>query len=158
MSDELLAALRAELEELTGLVTGLPGERLERTDAEGWNARQVLAHLADFEVVAAVRVQMVLSVDRPLLAAYGQEAFTARFSPRETAAQALERFRVNREATLRVLEALSAEDWTRCGIHPERGEEPLRRTVEFLSRHDRMHLAQLRDAAGTEGTEQAGKL
>jgi DinB superfamily len=158
MSEELLAALRGELEELTSLVSGLPAARLERTDVEGWNARQVLAHLADFEVVAAVRVQMVLSMDRPALVAYGQEEFTSRFSPLETAAQALERFRVNREATLRVLEALGPEDWERCGIHPERGEEPLRRTVGLLSRHDRMHLDQLREAAGAEGAGRAGTL
>jgi len=145
----VLAALRRHVEELTRLVDALPAERLERPVAEGWTARQVLAHLADFELVAAVRVRVVLSVDRPTLPAYGQEEFTDRFSALETPAEALERLTVTRRATLRVLEAATDADWERTGTHPERGEEPLRRTVEMLSRHDAAHLAQLRQAAGT---------
>ena len=147
MSAEALEALRTHVDELTALVAALPPERLERPAAEGWSARQVLAHLADFELVAAVRVRMLLSVDHPQLPAYGQEAFTERFGALETPAEALERLAVNRRATLRVLEALTPEDWERTGTHPQRGEEPLRRTVEMLTRHDRIHLAQLREAA-----------
>ena len=150
MSDapvELLDALRAHVDELTGLVRSLPAERLGRPVAEGWTARQVLAHLADFELVAAVRVRMALSADRPTLPVYGQEEFTRRFADLETAAEALERLAVTRRTTVRVLEALRPEDWARPGVHPERGEETLRRTVEMLVRHDRLHLAQLRDAA-----------
>ncbi len=146
---ELLEALQTHVEELTGLIRTLPAERLEQPapDADGWSARQVLAHLADFELVAAVRVQMMLSTDRPTLPSYGQEDFTARFGPLETPAEALERLTVNRHATLRVLQTLTPEDWDRTGVHPQRGEEALRRTVEWLTRHDRLHLAQLREAA-----------
>ena len=154
---EVLDALRALVEELTEAVRRLPVERQE-ADAEagagadeagGWTARQVLAHLADFELVAAVRVRMMLSVDHPTLPAYGQEEFTDRFAALETPAEALERLAVTRRATLRVLEAATAADWDRMGTHPERGEEPLRRTMEMLARHDATHLAQLRRAAGT---------
>jgi len=150
---EVLDALRAHVDELTEAVRQLPAERLEAgagsAEAGGWTARQVLAHLADFELVAAVRVRMMLSVDHPTLPAYGQEEFTDRFSALETAAEALERLTVTRRATLRVLEAATEADWDRKGTHPERGEEPLRRTVEMLSRHDATHLAQLRRAAAT---------
>jgi uncharacterized damage-inducible protein DinB len=147
VSAELLDSLRAHLEELTGLLR-LPEDRLGRRQAEGWTARQVLAHLADFELIAAARVRVVLSLDRPLLPAYGQEDFTDRFGALETPAEALERFAVNRRATVRVLEAIGPEDWERVGVHPHRGEESLRRTVEQLARHDRVHLEQLRAAAG----------
>jgi uncharacterized damage-inducible protein DinB len=142
------SALQADLEELTDVISGLPAERLERrSGSEGWTARQVLAHLADFELMAAVRVRTVLSMDRPALASYGQEEFTDRFSALETAEQALERFTVNRRATLRVVAALDPEDLERVGVHPQRGEEPLSRTLELLARHDRAHLQQLVRAA-----------
>jgi uncharacterized damage-inducible protein DinB len=146
---DVVAGLRADLEELTAVVRRLPAERLERrpAEAEGWTARQVLAHLADFELVAAVRVRTVLSMDRPALASYGQEEFTDRFSALETAEDALERFTVNRKATLRVLGALEPADLERVGVHPQRGEETLRRTLEMLARHDRAHLDQLVSAA-----------
>src|ERR1700716_2710664 len=100
--------LREGLDELTGLVHSLPAEELERDAPDGWNARQVLAHLADFELVAAVRVRAVLSDGRPPLATYGQEEFTGRFSRLETPDEALERIAVIRRSTLRVLEALGA--------------------------------------------------
>jgi DinB superfamily len=148
--DDLVAALRADLAELTDVVGRLPAERLERrsgTEPDGWSARQVLAHLADFELMAAVRVRTVLSLDRPALASYGQEDFTDRFSALETAEEALERFAVNRRATLRVVAALGPEDLARTGVHPERGEEPLSRTLALLARHDRAHLDQLVKAA-----------
>jgi uncharacterized protein (TIGR03083 family) len=147
VSAELVASLREDAGELLRLVRSLPPEQLERPPADGWNARQVLAHLADFELMAAVRVRTVLSRERPALASYGQEEFTDRFSGLEPAAEALERISVVRRATLRVLEALAPEDWERTGVHPERGEETLRRTMELLARHDRMHLEQLRRAA-----------
>jgi uncharacterized damage-inducible protein DinB len=145
---ETLAALRSGLAELRGLVESMPPDDLERRRADGWSARQVLAHLADFELVAGVRVRMVLSFERPALASYAQEELTGRFADLETPAQALERVAVNRLATLRVLEALKDADWARTGQHPERGEETLARTVEMFVRHDRMHLEQMRLAAG----------
>jgi len=98
-----------------------------------------------------VRVRTVLSVDRPALASYGQEEFTDRFSALETAEEALERFAVNRRATLRVVAALAPADLERVGVHPQRGEEPLRRTLEMLARHDRAHLDQLVRAARAIG-------
>jgi uncharacterized damage-inducible protein DinB len=145
MSGDVGAELRAGLEELTEVVRRLSAAQLERTGPEtgGWTARQVLAHLADFELIAAVRVRTVLSMDRPPLASYGQEEFTDRFSALGTAEEALERFTVNRRATLRVVDALTPEDLARTGVHPQRGEEPLRRTLEMLARHDRGHLEQL---------------
>jgi len=150
MSEDVAAKLRADLEELTEVVRRMPAERLQRRPAEpeGWTARQVLAHLADFELMAAVRVRTVLSMERPALASYGQEEFTDRFSALETAEDALERFMVNRKATLRVLAALAPADLERVGVHPQRGEETLRRTLELLARHDRAHLDQLVRAAG----------
>jgi len=150
VSDDVLDRLREGLEALAAAVAGLPAERLERRPEEpgGWTARQVLAHLADFELMAAVRVRTVLSVDRPALASYGQEEFTDRFTWLETAEEALERFTVNRKATLRVVAALTPADLERVGVHPERGEEPLRRTLEMLARHDRAHLEQLVRARG----------
>jgi hypothetical protein len=145
----VVAELRASLEALTGAVRRLEHSQLERhgPEAEGWTAPEVLAHLADFELIAAVRVRTVLSLDRPALASYGQEEFTDRFSALETAEEALERFTVNRRATLRVVAALDPADLARVGVHPQRGEESLSRTLEMLARHDRAHLEQLVRAA-----------
>jgi uncharacterized protein (TIGR03083 family) len=47
---ELLEALRASRDEVVALVRGLPPERLEEGRYEnGWNGRQILAHVASIE-------------------------------------------------------------------------------------------------------------
>lgn len=147
--EELVSALRETQEGLPQLVRALPGERLAAGPADGgWSAREVLAHLADFELMAGVRLRAVVTLDRPALATYDQEACTARFGALESVEEALERWLVNRRANLRLLAALGPADWQRTGVHHERGEEPLARTVAMLLRHDRAHLEQMRGAAG----------
>jgi hypothetical protein len=51
MSQAVVADLRADLEELMEVVGRLLAAQLDRrpVDSGGWTARQVLAHLADFE-------------------------------------------------------------------------------------------------------------
>jgi len=56
----------AELAELSARLGGAAG-------GEGWSAAEVLAHLAHFEVLAGARIRMVLTLDRPPLAAFEQE-------------------------------------------------------------------------------------
>lgn len=141
MPDRLLDELRATPAALARLLEALPREAAPGDSAE-WTPRQVLAHLADHELIAATRVRLVLSLDRPRLPQYGQVEFTRRFAHLTDPGQALTLFRTTREATLRVLEAIGPLDWERRGIHPVRGEETLRRTAEYLLRHDRGHLAQ----------------
>ncbi len=47
---ELLDALRTSRDEVVGIVRGLPPERLEEGRYEnGWNGRQILAHVASIE-------------------------------------------------------------------------------------------------------------
>ena len=108
----------------------------------------MLAHLAHFEVLAGARVRMVLTLEKPPLAAFDQEDFNRRFADALPAADALELFAVNRRATCELLERLEPADWERPGLHPTRGEEPLARTVAMLLRHDRDHLEQFRSALG----------
>jgi DinB superfamily len=146
LAAELIAALRTTLEELPGLAVQLRSNDPGAPAEGGWSAREVLCHLADFELVAAVRVLAALSLDRPALAHFGQEELTRRFASAESAEEALLRFEVVRRSTLRRLELLRPEDWDRVAVHPERGPEPLRRTVEMIGRHDRGHLEQMRAA------------
>jgi uncharacterized damage-inducible protein DinB len=148
-AEELVAAVRETQDQLPQLVRALPPERLAASPADGgWSAREVLAHLADFELIAGVRLRTVVTLDRPALATYDQEACTARFGGLESVDEALERWLVNRRANVRLLAALEPADWQRTGMHHERGEEPLAKTVAMLLRHDRAHLDQMREAAG----------
>ena len=145
-TDDPTAVLREALDQIPPLVEAVSDDELRRSPAPGeWSAWQVLSHLADSDLMAGTRVRMIVTQDRPLLAGYDQDAWTARFSaldgdPRAT----VERWRVLRRANVRILESLSQAEWERVGVHSERGEESVRLTVQLMAGHDRVHLDQIR--------------
>ena len=87
---------------------------------------------------------MIVNQDQPQLVGYDQQAWTARFASLDDPRQTLERWRVLREANLRMFASLSPEEWQRFGLHTERGPESALLTVQLMAGHDRMHLDQIR--------------
>jgi len=147
---DLVASLRRTSSDLASLVAELPaGEVTPSRPGDDWSAAEVVAHLAHFEVLAGARIRMVLTLDRPPLAAFEQEEFNRRFADLLRLDVALTLFQVNRGANCDLLGRLVAADWERIGVHPVRGEETLARSMAMLVRHDREHLDQLRGAAAT---------
>ena len=149
---ELVAELRRTAGELAALLAELPAGRLElppagAADDGGWSAAEVVAHLAQFEVLAGARIRMVLTLDRPPLAAFDQTEFNRRFADLLTLDSALALFDLNRSVNCDLLARLEPADWERIGVHPVRGEESLAKTAAMLARHDRDHLEQMRRAA-----------
>jgi hypothetical protein len=143
VSLERLKQTRRELMALLG--TASP-ELLQREPSEGeWPPVTVLSHLADAEVVYSVRIRMTLTSDRPYLAGFDEEAWVRRFAELETdAKESLARWRVLREANVRVLSSLDETEWKLSGLHAERGEVSVAHLAELLADHDRTHLAQMR--------------
>lgn len=149
----MVAALREALETLPAAVLAVPPARLAAVPAPGeCSARDVLGHLTDAEQVYGVRLQMLVTQERPFLASYDQDAWARRFAHLETVQEALERWTVLRRANLAVFEALSEDEWRRPGDHEEgmkvgRVETP-ERVADVLVRHTREHLEQMRAAGG----------
>lgn len=107
----------------------------------------VVSHLADAELVYSVRVRMMLTDERPYLAAFDERAWAERFSGLDPdPKQALTRWRLLRDANLRLLESLDETEWERTGLHPQHGEMTLASIAELLAAHDRDHLDQIRQA------------
>ncbi len=146
-----VAALRGELETLPAAVQTLPLERVDASPmADEWSAREVIAHLADAEQVYGVRLRMLLTQERPFLAANDQDVWSRRFGRLESLDEALGRWVVLRWANLAVFESLRDEEWTRPGDHEEgmkvgRVETP-ESVADVLRRHTRQHAEQMRAA------------
>jgi hypothetical protein len=101
--------------------------------------------MADAEMVYSVRIRMMLTDENPTLAGYDQDAWAARLAMCDLdVAGSLERFRILRDANLRLYETLEPEEWTRMGTHVENGLVSVKSTVETLISHDRNHLDQIR--------------
>src|SRR5262245_28151180 len=123
----------------------LPAAIVTTPEAPGkWSIRDVLAHLADSELVGGFRLRMILAHDRPPLIGYDQDLFATRLRYDEVDAKdALEQFTAHRRGNLRLWQRLSDADLARVGRHSERGEETLEHMRHLYAAHDLLHLSQL---------------
>ena len=143
-----LEQVRATGRDLVSLVSGVGDDHLERRPAEGeWSAREVIGHLADAELAYAMRLRLMVAQDRPRLTWYDEQAWVERFGPLdEDARVSLTRWRTLRDANVRLLESLAAEEWTRGGIHDTDGLLTVEAIAKRMVAHDRTHLDQIRTA------------
>ena len=139
----VLADLPAEVE---SAIAGLPEGLLRQPEAPGkWSLVEVVQHLADSELVWGWRLRLVLAHDRPALTGYDQDAWAQRLRYAVApVADALDQLRVLRRVHLRMLGGLSAAEWTRVGVHSERGDESVEHMVRLYAGHDLAHRRQLR--------------
>lgn len=138
-------SMRKAPKRLKKLLKGVGTKRLERRpESGGWSIKEVLAHLADGEVMLGSRFRMVAAMERPAIPGYDQDAFVERLClERIDAATLLEDFSHARAANVRLLERLPDEAFARVGLHSERGEESLARMLVMYAGHDRIHEAQV---------------
>lgn len=147
---QAIPAIREALDVIGSLIAGSTLEQLERASPPGsWSARDVLAHLADVELVWGLRVRMILTEDRPILVPMDQEAWVDRFASLEPdPLRIFETFRVLRRANLRIYESISGAEAKRTGIHGGWGELSIQTILEMQGGHGLMHARQMREAMG----------
>jgi hypothetical protein len=142
---EPLAMLASAPAALARLLDGAPDDLLARRPSPGkWSIREIVAHLADDELVGAYRIRMILSAPGTDIQAFDQDVWaeTGRYSSLDVATS-LALFRVLREANLTMLRVLSEEEWSRFGMHAERGRESVRDIVSYYAGHDVNHFRQI---------------
>jgi hypothetical protein len=143
---DVLERLRSTVRDLVSLTSSAPDNRLLKAPASReWSPAQVIAHLADAELVYGFRLRKVVTEPYPQLAAFDENAWAERFaSVEEEPRDALARWRVLRESNLRIFESLVEDEWERTGNHAEKGEMSTADIAELLADHDRNHLDQIR--------------
>ena len=126
-------------------VRGLGEAALRRPEKPGkWSVLQVVQHLADSDLVWAYRVRRILADDRPTISGYDQDLWAERLRYADARLEdALEQFAAVRRANLRLLRALEPDQWSRVGIHSERGEESVAHLTKLYAAHDLVHLRQI---------------
>jgi hypothetical protein len=146
---DVLATTPSRLRELTH---GRSRADLTRKSApERWSIAQILAHLADAEVVGAWRFRAVLAQDGVPLQAYDQNAWASTFRYEETnPADSLDLFDVLRRSTVRLLKSVDPALHENAGLHEERGRESVTHLIRLYAGHDLNHVSQIeRLLAGT---------
>jgi DinB family protein len=141
-----VAVQRTTYPELARLVAGVSPEKLrQRPEPDRWSAAEVLAHLAEAEVVSTWRYRQMLEHDGCTLMGYGQELWASlgQYSERDPR-ESLEQIRLLRETNLRMFDRLTDEQWQRKGVHAERGPMTVRDLAVQIAGHDINHVAQVR--------------
>jgi DinB superfamily len=144
---EPLAVQAATAGKLEQLIAGVPTATLRKRPApDKWSVSEILAHLADGEIVGAFRIRFILGAPGSPIVAYDQDSWvtTGHYDTRDPR-KSLEQFRVLREANLALLESLDAEQWKHYGMHSERGQETIEQIVRMFAGHDVNHLRQIEE-------------
>jgi hypothetical protein len=142
-----LERFRRGPELLAMVLTGVFGEEEDFTIAPGkWSIRQVVAHLADAELVGAHRFRQVIAEDSPTIIAFNQDAWTANLDySRRKPKQSLETFRRLRAENHELLKGLPVSAFDRTGNHTQNGPVTLRQMLEGYAGHAESHARQMQE-------------
>jgi uncharacterized damage-inducible protein DinB len=134
---------------LTTAIKGLDKKKLSKRPAPGkWSITEILAHLADAEVVGSWRMRIVLNQNGAPIHAFDQDIWATTFNYQKSdPKRSLETFRVLRENNLAMLKKLPKELWENYGQHTERGKETVTQIVGMFAAHDLNHLGQVEQIA-----------
>ncbi len=170
---ELIERFRTGSHRLDPRLLHLTDEQLDRTfdraaGAGAWSCRVLIGHLADADLVYAHRMRRTIGEDRPMLALFDEHAFIdaglyapalAGSPPPVASAEAgiAPAGFVAVIHTLRLwggqwLASLTEAQFERIALHPEQGEFPIRRQLEYVTYHLEHHgwflTAKLNDILG----------
>ena len=138
-----IAIVAATPAQLATLAQSLPPEQLALRVPQGkWNAREIVAHLADCELVFSFRLRQTLADEHPTLQPFDQDRWAARYANCDMAS-ALSLFGAARTWNLLLLAGVGQAERTRPVTHPERGTMTLWTIVETMAGHDLNHLQQI---------------
>lgn len=130
---------------LEKLIKGQPASKLRKRPApDKWSVQEILAHLADTEIVGGWRIRLILGAPGTPVVAFDQDSWvTAGHYDKRDPRKSVEQFRVLREANLALLKSLTPEQWKHSGMHSERGPETVEHIVRMFAGHDLNHIAQI---------------
>ena len=140
-----LAVLGQTAGRLKALLDASSKEKWLQRPAPGrWSAGEVLAHLADAEIVTGWRVRSILASNGTPLQAFDQDTWAAAFKYGEVdPAESLQTFTAARTSLLSLLARVDPSRHAHHGLHAERGKETIAHLIQLYAGHDINHLKQI---------------
>lgn len=138
-----IAVLQQTPRQLEHLLETLSPADFETSYEEGkWTLREILAHMADVELLLGYRLRQAMAEPSHTLQVMDQDTWATRYKKLEPSLS-VETFRALRSWNLALFSTFGLEDWNKEVTHPERGKETIDMMVSFLAGHDLNHLHQL---------------
>lgn len=143
---KLLDVAEKSPREIAASVSGLSEKVLCYKPApDKWSILEILAHLADMEILYAYRMRQMVADDKPVIAPINQDQWAARLGYlHESVPELLALYGLNRHHNLNLLRRLKPEDLGKGAFHPElQRTVTLAEYVQMMGKHGPNHLAQI---------------
>lgn len=152
MQDWMLRTLNKGPKVVERLLRVFPTDRLDdRIDRDRFTAREVIAHLADYEQTVLDRIRVANLKPGSTVPAYDPDdrSTTHHFHDKDIFHEA-EVFESRREMTYEYLRDLSEADWAKTFVHPQGQEITIHEYVGMVLAHDMDHIEQISMYLATE--------
>ena len=130
------------------LVESLTFEQLDVANSEGWNARQVIHHMADSEAQSYARLRRLIAEPGTSIQGYDEglwaENTTLSYKNHEIESS-LEVFKAVRKSSYELLLRLDDSLLTNKGVHTESGDYSVRDWLNSYIKHPVDHANQIRE-------------
>lgn len=141
-----LDAAEKSPKQVAAAVSGLPDRVLRyRPAPDKWCILEVLAHLADIEIIYAYRIRQMLADKEPVIAPMDQDEWARNLNYTNVPAPELVAvYALNRHHNLRLLRGVNPADLEKGAYHPElKRKFSLAEQVERIASHGSCHLDQI---------------
>lgn len=142
---DLLERFRRGPELVAMATTGASNQELDFVPGPGkWSVRQIVCHLADFEMVAGIRIRQALCEDNPTLQGYDGNLWAQHLDHgTRKISVGLEGFRRVRTENHELLKSRPEETFSRTATHSERGPMTLLDILRSMAQHAESHSQQM---------------
>ncbi len=110
----------------------------------GWTTVEVTCHLRDYDEIFCRRVELMLEQDYPMLPWYDHEQLAReRAYNQQNLREVYASLQASRMRFAAIFAGLTAAQWERAGVHPERGRFTLYDALFQVGQHDVLHMEQI---------------
>jgi hypothetical protein len=146
---QLIKKYRAGHSEVVDAFKGITEKELDRSAEPGeWTPRQIAHHLADSEMMSAIRIRRLLAEDKPVIYGYDEKALAEKLTSDRPIEPSLEAMKWARETCAQLLDRMSEDDWRIVGTHTESGRYTPEDWLRIYAAHGHEHADQIRRARG----------
>ncbi len=127
---------------------GITPSELDHSATGEWTPREIAHHLADSEMMSAIRIRRLLSEKEPVIHGYDEAAFARKLTLDRPIEPSLEAMRWARETCAQLLARMTEEDWDRVGTHTESGPYSTEDWLAIYAAHAHDHAEQIKRSRG----------
>jgi len=127
---------------------GVTDDELDQSATGEWTPRQIAHHLADSEMMSAIRIRRLLAEPEPVIYGYDEKGFAERLTGDRPIQPSLEAMRWARETCSQLLDRMTEDDWRIVGTHTESGPYGTEDWLKIYAAHAHDHADQIKRARG----------